>query len=659
MSGDIKIGVYVCHCGRNIAETVKVDKVVEFAKNLPNVVVARDYKYMCSDPGQELIKKDIKEFGLNRIVVAACSPNLHESTFRKACKEAGLNPFLFQMASIRELDSWVSEDVEKATEKAKALVKAAVERVMLHEVLEIQKTKINPNVLIIGGGIAGISASLVLADAGVKVYLVEKEPTIGGHMAKFDKTFPTLDCAACILTPKMTAVKSHPNIELLTYSEVVDVEGYVGNFKVKIKKKPRYVREDLCVGCYDCIEDCLFLEPIYESEFDAGVGKRKPIYIPFPQAVPLVPVIDPNTCVYFKTGKCGNFCRDACERGAIDYNMKEEIVEVEVGTIIVATGFKTFDASRIVQYGYGRYPNVFTSLQIERMLNSAGPTGGEILLSNGEKPKSVAIIHCVGSRDENYNEYCSKVCCMYSMKLAHLIKERTGAEVYNFYIDIRAAGKGYEEFYKKIMSEGVYFIRGRVAEVTDIAKSPEEEGKLIVVAEDTLLGRVRRIPVDMVVLSVGLEPNPDAEKLRSLLKLSCTKEGWFLEKHPKLAPVSTVTDGVFIAGACQGPKDIPETVAQAEASAGEALSLIQKGEIELEPNIAFIDEKKCSGCRVCIAMCPYGAIYFDKEKGVAVVNSALCRGCGTCVAACPSKAAQQYLFRDEQILAEIEGVLSI
>jgi len=657
MDEDVRIGVYICHCGRNIAEKVRIDELADFAKTLPNVAVVRDYKYMCSDPGQGLIVKDIKEKGINRVVVAACSPTLHEHTFRNACKRAGLNPFLFQMANIRELDAWVTESVEEATKKAKALLRAAVNRVALHEELEVGRTKVNPDVIIVGGGIAGISAALVLAEAGIRVYLVEKEATIGGNMAKFDKTFPTLDCAACILTPKMTAVKAHPNIELFTYSEVEQVDGYVGNFRVRIKKKPRYVKEELCIGCYECVEDCLFVEPLFPSEFEMGIGKRKPVHIPFPQAVPLVPVIDPNTCMWLSARKCPQYCREACEPDAIDFNMEEEYVDVEVGTIIVATGYKPFDASRIPQYGFGKYENVYTSLQVERMLNSAGPTGGEVLLANGKKPKSVAIVHCVGSRDENYNRYCSKVCCMYSIKLAHLIKERTGAEVYNFYIDIRAAGKAYEEFYKRAMEEGVYFIRGKVAEVTDIAKSEEEKGKLIVVAEDTLLGRVRRIPVDMVILSVGLEPQEDADRIRNMLKLSCSADGWFLERHPKLAPISTAAEGIFIAGCCQGPKDIPETVAQAEAAAGEALSLIERKEIELEPNVSFIRRERCSGCRICIGMCPYGAISFDEEDKVAVVNPALCRGCGTCVAACPSKAAQQHLFMDEEIYAEIEGVL--
>ncbi|MEO0294894.1 MAG: CoB--CoM heterodisulfide reductase iron-sulfur subunit A family protein [candidate division WOR-3 bacterium] len=656
-NGEIRIGVYICHCGTNIAGKVKIEEVVKYAQNLPNVIVARDYKYMCSDPGQDLIKKDIKELKLNRIVVASCSPHLHEHTFRKAAEEAGLNPFYFQMANIREHVSWVTKDSKEATEKAKAMVRAAVYRVVFHEALEKKKEKINPDVLIIGGGIAGITAALTIADAGKKVYLVEREPSIGGHMAKFDKTFPTLDCASCILTPKMTAVKDHPNIELFTYSEVESVDGYVGNFKVKIRKKPRYVDIEKCVGCYECIKNCVYKEGKFPNEFDEGLSKRKPIYIPFPQAVPLAAIIDPATCIQFLSGKCKKACQEACERGAIDFNMREEIIEVEVGAIIVATGFKIFDPSQIPQYGYGRYPNVYTSLEVERLVNSSGPTGGEIILRDGRTPKSVGIVHCVGSRDKNYNIWCSRVCCMYSLKLAHLIKERTGAEVYNFYIDMRTPGKGYEEFYLKLMEEGVHFIRGKVAEVTDWAITPEEEGKLIIRVEDTLIGVVRRIPVDMVILSVGLTPQPDADEVRRLLNISCSKEGWFLERHPKLAPVSTFTDGVFIAGACQGPKDIPDTVAQAEAAAAEALALIDKSEITLEPNTAFIDEEKCSGCHVCIALCPYSAISFNEEKKIAHINEALCKGCGVCVAACPSKAAQQRLFLDEQIYAEIEGAL--
>jgi heterodisulfide reductase subunit A len=1118
-NGAPKIGVYICHCGINIASKVNVAEAIEFAKTLPFVTVAREYKFMCSDPGQELIEKDIRDGSINRVVVASCSPLMHEATFRRVTAEAGQNPFFFQMANIREHVSWVTADGHNATEKAKALVAAAVRRVACHLPLEKKRVPVHPHVLIVGAGIAGIDAALKIADAGRKVYLVEREPTIGGHMAKFDKCFPTLDCAACILTPKMTQVRAHPNIEMLTYSEVESVEAHdLRNFKVRIRRKARYVHEDICTGCGECANVCPVTLP---SEFDEGLGTRQAIFRPFPQAVPNVftisrrgtppcqaacslhqnaqgyitliaqgkfkealdvilrdnplpsicgricthpctvnctratvdealnipglkrfvtdmfggyqlpqpkadrpervaivgsgpaglmcayelrqrgykPVIyealpvaggmlavgipefrlpravlkdeierlkqtgiemklntpigkaitldqlrkqyaavfvaigahierqlkipgeelpgvwggieflrevnlegpfklgrrvlvigggnsaldaartalrcgsDEVTIVYRRTraempadrkevdeaehegvkvlfltapkailggreeavtslqcqkmrlgapdasgrpapeaipdsefvipcdaiiatigqtpdmrslgeklgldttnwgtfkadeltletnipgafvggdcvtgpdvvvnamyaGKktalsidrylnkqamrvdreregpfrteytvdtsgvtmqkqipmpainlahrrtleevhtgytpelaqaeakrcldCGiccdcRLCATVCEAKAIDYTMKDEIREATVGAIILATGFKIFDSKRIPRYGYGKYPNVYTALEIERMVNASGPTGGEVRLRNGEKPKAVGIIHCVGSRDRNYNAYCSRVCCMYSLKLAHLIKERTHAEVYNFYIDMRTPGKAYEEFYDRILEEGAHFIRGRVAEVTDHAMTPEEEGKLILRAEDTLIGVVRRVPVDMVVLSVGLEPQADATEMRRKFFISCGSGGFFLERHPKLAPVSTFTDGIFLAGACQGPKDVQDSVAQAGAAAAEALVLIDKGYVELEPNTAYIQEEACSGCKTCIPLCPFSAISFNTEKGAAVINEALCKGCGTCVAACPSGAAQQNLFSDEQIYQEIEGVLS-
>lgn len=654
-----RIGVYVCDCGFNIAGVVNVPELVEHARGLKGVAVAREYKYMCSSPGQEMIQKDVKELGVNRIVVAACSPHLHEATFRKAAEAAGANPFLVHMVNIREQVSWVTKDPARATEKAKALVAAGVARVARHSPLQRREVPVRNEILILGGGIAGIQAALTAADAGRRVYLVEREPSIGGHMAKFDKTFPTLDCAACILTPKMTAVKNHPNITLLSYSEVAAVDGYVGNFKVTVKRKPRYVDEAKCVGCYECIEQCVYKEPRFSSEFELGLGKRKPIYMLFPQAVPLVAVIDPETCIEFKTGHCKKTCVVACgDRNAIDFGQKEQTVELDVGTIIVATGFHIFDAARMTNYGYGKYPGVYNALEVERLAASNGPTGGEVLLRDGRKPASVGIIHCVGSRDEHYNTYCSKVCCMYSLKMAHLIKERTGAEVHNFYIDMRTPGKGYEEFYQRLLSEEVHFVRGKVAQVTDMAESPSEEGKLVIVAEDTLLGVVRRVPVDMVVLGVALEPQRDKEEVRRMLNMSCSAEGFFLERHPKLAPVATMSDGIYIAGACQGPKDIPETVAQAEAAAAEAIALTSKGSITLEPNLAYIEEELCSGCQICIPLCPYNAIELDRERMVVRISDVLCKGCGVCVAACPSGAAHQRMFEDDQILEEVEGVLS-
>ena len=655
----VRIGVYTCHCGANIAATVDVKALAAFAAALPNVAVSRDYKYMCSDPGQDLIRQDIRDHGLNRVVVASCSPHLHEHTFRTALRVGGLNPYYFHMVNIREQASWVHSNKEQATRKAKDLVRAAVGRVAFHEPLERGRAAIQPDVLVVGGGIAGIHAGLTLANAGKRVYLVEREPTIGGHMAKFDKTFPTLDCAACILTPKMSAVRNHPNITLWTYSEVTKVEGYVGNYKVTVQRRPRYIDEDLCVGCLECLEACVYKQAKVTDEFNLGLSKRRPIYIPFPQAVPQVPVIDRETCIQFQSGKCKKTCIEACgERHAINFSEEAHIEEIEVGTVILATGFQTFDAQRVPAYGYGKYPNVFTALEVERLVNASGPTGGEVVLRDGRQPKTVGIVHCVGSRDENTHRWCSRVCCMYSLKLAHLIKEHTGAEVFNFYIDMRTPGKGFEEFYQKLLAERVHFIRGRVAEVTDWVYDPSEEGKLVIRVEDTLAGYVRRIPVDMVVLATGLEPRADAPEVRRLFNISCASEGFFLERHPKLAPVNTFTDGIFLAGCCQGPKDIPDTVAQAGAAAAEALALIDAGYVETEPNTAHVVEAVCCGCRTCNSMCPYHAISFVSETHKSHINEVLCKGCGACVAACPSGAIRQNLFEDEEIYAEIEGILS-
>ena len=662
-----KIGVYVCHCGSNIAGVVDCEKVIEFARGLDSVVVARDYKYMCSDPGQNLIKEDIKEHGLNRVVVASCSPRMHEPTFRRACQDVGLNQYLFEMANIREHCSWVHEDKAMATEKAKALVSAAVRRVYHHEPLETKEVPVSPNVLVVGGGVAGIQAALEVADSGHQVYLVEKDPSIGGHMAMFDKTFPTLDCAACILTPKMTTVGQHPFIQLMTYSEVEDVSGYVGNFKVKIRQKARYIDEDKCTGCGRCPELC---PTNVLSEFDCGLGKRKAIYIPFPYAVPNKAVVDPENCRHLKGLKEDkDVCRlcqtgiekkgiPGCEAEAIDFEQKDEIIEVEVGNIIVATGFQQFDPSVIYQYGYGRYDNVLTGLQFERMSNASGPTSGEVLLADGRKPESIAILHCVGSRDENYRKYCSRVCCMYSLKYSHLLREKVPeAAVYQLYIDMRCAGSGYEEFYERLQEEGVNFVRGRAGEITDIAETSEEEGKLIVICEDTLVRRKRRIPFDMVILSCALEPRVDAEQIARTFSLSRKADGFFLEKHPKLDPVATMTDGIFIAGCCQSPKDIPDTVAQASAAAARALAMISKGKVEVEAAIAVVDEEHCAGCKICIDLCPYKAISFDEEKKVSRINEAVCKGCGVCAAACPSGAITGRHFTTEQIMSEIEGVM--
>ena len=1131
MNNNEKVGIYICHCGVNIAQTVRVDEIAERMRTKPNVEVSTTYKFMCSDPGQQMIQNDIKEKGLTRVIVAACSPHMHELTFRNACERAGLNRYLFQMANIREQCAWVHDDIDKATTKALALVNAAYKRVLHQIPLKAEKSKINPNTLIIGGGIAGIQAALEIADSGNKVYLVEKESTIGGQMAKFDKTFPTLDCAACILTPKMVSVSHRKNIELMTLSEVEKVSGYVGNFTVRIRKKARYVNSK-CTSCGECTKVCPVKVPNWFDEFkqmrtaihkafpqalpntyvidrqerppciescpirqeaagyialirnrrfheaaqlihkrnplaficgricyhpcesecnrghvdkplaiqqlkrfaldwelkhygkfvppkievkreekvavvgsgpagltcahdlalkgfqvtvfeqhsipggmlavgipeyrlpkhflameinylkDLGIqfktntkigtditidelfsdgysaifiaigahksikldipgedadgvisgieflrkvnigigidigknvavigggntaidaartalrlgarkvtilyrrtkfempaseeeiedaeaegihiayltapveilkengkvkalkcirmtlgepdssGRRRPIPIPNSEhilefdkvivAISQTPdlqglqmnntfittkwgtlqtnletletnvkgvfaggdvVLGPSTVIasmgqgrraaesiekylnneplqnytthmvklevlrgesfrphsyaptYKETPKierervskleptarkntfeevelgfteeqavreasrclnCGvcvecHECQRVCEPNAVDYSMKDEIIDVNVGQIIVATGYDILDASKLFPYGYGRLKNVYSALEFERMLSSTGQTGGKILLDNGKEPRAVAIIHCVGSRDSNFNKYCSRVCCMYAMKFAHLIKDRTNAEVYQFYIDMRAYGKGYEEFYSRILNEGVNVIRGKVAEVVE-RKSKDGDTFLAVKCEDTLIGKFREIPVDMVILCNAIEPNKAAEKIAKLLSLSKSPDGFFLERHPKLDPFSTISDGIYIAGCAQGPKDIPDTVAQASAAAGRALSMISKGEVEIDPIRAFIDEKYCSGCRICNNLCPYNAIEFDETKKVSIVNETLCKGCGTCVAACPASAITGMGFSDNQIYAELEGILEI
>jgi heterodisulfide reductase subunit A len=650
-----RVGVYVCHCGSNIAGVVDVVDVTRWAANLPNVIIARDYKFMCSSLGQELIQKDIQEMGLDRVVVASCSPHLHEATFRNACARAGLNPYLFEMANIREQDAWVTSDKSEATKKAKALVAAAVSRVAYQESLEALLVPIDSNVLVVGGGIAGIQAALEIADSGNHVYLVEREPSIGGHMAQFDKTFPTLDCSACILTPKMVSVGNHKNITLLTWSEVETVEGYVGNFTVTIRKKARYVDESLCTGCGVCQEKCP--KKVIDEVFEAGLGYRKAIYTPFPQAVPNYPVIDRENCTYYLKGTC-KACEKFCATGAIRFDQKDEIITVKVGNIILATGYDLFDARRVSNYGYGRLPNVFTSLEFERMSNAAGPTSGNIVLRDGKTtPKSVGIIHCVGSRDKNFNNYCSVICCMQGLKFAHLVHEKTGATVYNFYIDMRTAYKAYDEFYQHVLEEGTLFVRGKVAEVTDAARYEREKGKLTIQVEDTLAGKQRRIPVDMVILSAGLQARADSKEVAKKFGISCSADQWFIEKHPKLDPVATMTDGVFIAGTCQGPKDIPASVAQGAAAAARVLSLIGQQEIQIEATTAIVDEENCVGCQQCIAACPYQAIVYLEDTGKAHVNEALCKGCGTCTGTCLPKCISLKHFTDEQLVAEMIGAM--
>lgn len=653
MSGEeIRIGVYVCHCGLNIAGSVDCKEVAEFASTLPHVVLARDYRYTCSDQGQELIKSDIREYRLNRVVVASCSPRLHEPTFRKACEEAGLNKYLFEMANIREQCSWVHlHDRRAATEKAKDLVKMAVAKATLLKPASDIEVPVIRKALVIGGGVAGIQAALDLADTGYKVYLVEREPSIGGMMARLDKTFPTMDCSICILAPKMSDVGRHLNIELLTNSEVVDVKGYIGNFRAKVLKKPRYVKKD-CSACGECSKVCPMTAP---NEFDAGLALRHAIYTPFAQAVPSTYMIDMNLCLNKDGVIVCDKCVKACERQAIDFTMKPEIIELEVGTIIVATGADVFDPSTLPQYGYGKYPNVITSLEFERLINAGGPSGGRLIRPSDMKvPRHVAFIQCVGSRSNKTGRtYCSNVCCMNTIKDSLLIKEHwPETEIYVFYVDIRAYGKGFEDLYKRAKKEGVMFIRGLPAEMIEDKKTRN----LWLIGENTLLKEPYKMEFDMVILSVGLEPRKDSEVIQRLLTLSRTQDGFFMEAHPKLRPVDAATGGIFFAGCAESPKDIKDSVTQASAAAARAGILMAKGKVTVEAITPILNVEKCKACGLCVRVCPYNAITLNKElKRVEIVEAA-CGGCGTCAAECPSDALTQKHFTDEQIIAQIDAV---
>ena len=649
---ETRIGVYVCHSGLNIAGSVDCEDVAKFAATLPGVVLAKDNRYTCSDQGQEIIKNDIREQKLNRVVVASCSPRLHEPTFRKACEEAGLNKYLFEMANIREHCSWVHlHDRVAATEKAKDLVSMAVAKVALLQPSEEIEVPITRKALIIGGGVAGIQAALDLADTGYKAYLVEKEPSIGGMMARIDKTFPTMDCSICILAPKMSDAGHHSGIELLSNSEVLEVKGYIGNFRVKVLKKPRYVKKD-CSACGECSKVCPVIAP---NEFDAGLAVRHAIYTPFAQAVPSTYIIDMNKCLNKDGVIVCDKCLKACEREAISFEIKPETLELDVGTIIVATGADTFDPTTIQRYKYGKYPNVITSLEFERLINAGGPSGGHLIRpSDMQIPASVAFVQCVGSRsDKDGRLYCSNVCCMNTIKDSLLIKEHwPETEVYVFYVDIRAYGKGFEDLYRRAKREGVKFVRGLPAEVVEDKKT----NSLWLVGENTLQKELYKANVDMVVLSVGLEPRKDSEMIQRLLTLSRTQDGFFMEAHPKLRPVDAATGGIFFAGCAEAPKDIKDSVTQASAAAARAGILMAKGRVTVEAITPLFYAEKCKTCGLCTKVCPYNALTLNKDLKRVEVIEAACGGCGTCSAECPFGALTQNHFTDAQILAQIDAV---
>ncbi len=659
-----RIGVFICHCGTNIAGTVDIAEVMAAAQKMPQVVFVDDNKYTCSEPGQAGIRDAIIANRLNRVVIGSCSPRMHEMTFRRTVAAAGLNPYLLEVANLREHCSWVhSGDSRGATAKAIELVRMAVAKVSRAEALSPKQIGLTKRALVIGGGVAGIQAALDIADAGYEVILLEREPSIGGHMAQLDKTFPTLDCSACILTPKMVDAAQHPKITLLTYAEVQKVNGFVGNFEVEILQKAKKVDHSKCTGCGTCWQKCPEKLP---SEFDLGLGQRTAIYVPFAQAVPPKPVIDTEHCRYMQylefmeQGKEGKkppqcrICEKLCPTGAIDWEQQDQVSTEEFGAIVVATGYQAFDAAVYGEYGAGRYPDVISGLQLERLMNASGPTGGEVLRpSDGKHPKNVVFLSCVGSRDEQKGRrYCSKVCCMYMAKHAIMLKEHDPEiQSYIFYIDIRAGGKDYEEFALRAQQEyGALYLRGRISKIYP------QDGKLIVCGEDSLIGRPVEIAADLVVLATGMIPSAGAAELARTLNISYDSNHFFIEAHPKLRPVETLTDGVFLAGSCIGPRDIPECVAQGSAAAAKVVALFSQDTLSSDPMTATIDAMRCIGCLLCVEACPFNAI--DSQitrdgRTVAVVNESLCKGCGLCVATCRPGAANLHGFTQQQLLAEV------
>jgi heterodisulfide reductase subunit A len=655
-----RTGIFICHCGSNIASVVDVEQVAQAAAQLPGVVFAATNKYACSISGQEMMKQAIVEHGLDRLVIASCTPRMHENTFRKMLAKTSVNPYMLEIANIREQCSWVHKDKEKATAKAIDLVRMAVAKVLKNQPLFTSAIPVHKKCLVVGGGIAGIQAALDIAEAGYEVTLVEREPSLGGKMVMLDKTFPTLDCSACISTPKMAEAGAHPHIKLMTSCEISAVTGYIGNFQVTVRQRPRYVDHDICTGCGLCEEKC---PTKLKSAFDQGLGKRKAIYKLFPQAVPAKPVIDAEHCKKLTEGKCG-VCAKLCPLGCINYEDQESFITDTFGAIVLATGYELIEWGRhYPEYGGGQYADVISGLQFERLVNASGPTEGHIRRpSDGAEPKSVVIVKCVGSRDPaKARGYCSRACCMYAAKHAHQILEKIeGAQVYVFYIDVRTAGKAYEEFYDKTREDGALYIRGRVSKIY------EEGGKLICKGEDTLIGRPVTVEADLVVLETAMEPAAGSAQNAALAGVSADKDGWLTEAHPKLRPVETQTAGVFLCGTAQGPKDIPDTVAQASAAAAKVLGLLAKDELETSPMISAVDTEKCCGCGFCEQVCPVKAISLVEipsryqgqrvTRTVAQVNSGLCSGCGACGPACRTGCIDLLGFTNKQILEEVDAL---
>jgi heterodisulfide reductase subunit A len=670
-----RIGVYVCHCGINIAATVDSEAVAEYAATLPHVVVARDYMYMCSDPGQEMIQQDVRDYGLNRVVVASCSPRMHETTFRTVIEEVGVNPYYFEMANIREQVSWVHTDRTVATQKAREVIAGVVAKAALLEPLEERQVGVTPAALVIGGGIAGLEAALDIADAGYQCYLVERQPSLGGRMAQLNRTFPRMEDAGALIVSEMERALAHPNVEVLAYSEVVDVEGYIGNFEVTVRRKPRFVDAEKCTACGKCAEACVLSGQVAD-EFQMSLGRRAAIYRLYPEALPSTYTVDPAHCLRLKDSSQSEAaptppeaghrvsgpacfeanppCALACPENAVDFSQHEEELTLKVGALIVATGYDPFNPEREPEFGYGRYPGVLSALEFERLAAANGPTGGRIVIPGTDKqPEHVVFIHCVGSRDKQLgNAYCSRVCCMYTAKQANVVLDQLpDARVTVFYMDVRAFTKGGEEFYDRARARGVRYRRGNPSEIY------RRGDKLVVRSEDTLLRKTIEVEADLVVLAVGLEPGSGGDQMSKLLKLSCTGDNFLAEAHPKLRPVDTTSDGVFLAGTCQGPKDIPDTVAQAKAAASSALIPLSMGRAKVEAIVSSVNRDLCVGCGLCEPQCPYSALSMHPWRGIMTINEVLCKGCGACSVACPSKAITLGHFTQKQTLAMLDAML--
>ncbi|RJS82014.1 CoB--CoM heterodisulfide reductase iron-sulfur subunit A family protein, partial [Candidatus Bathyarchaeota archaeon] len=636
-----RIGIFVCECGGNIGDVIDVKAVVDAVKNWENVVIAKQNKYLCSKPAQEMILEAIKKNNLDRVIVASCTPRMHLTTFQSVLERAGLNPYMLEFVNIREQSSWVHgpHASAEATKKAISLIRGGYERSKLLEPLETISEKGSREILIIGGGIAGITAALQLGYSGYKVHLVERRPSIGGNMAKLTKVFPTLDCAQCILTPRMAEVGRNPNVNLLTYAEVQEVSGRPGNYYVKVFMKPRGVDVEKCRSCGVCAKVCPVTVP---DEFNEGLSQRKAAYIEFPQAVPSAYVIDFDAC-----NKCGK-CEQLCPAKAININDTGKTVELHVGAIILATGYQLYDARRLDIYGYGVYKDVITMMDLERLTSATGPTGGYIKRADGSDVRKMAIVLCAGSRDKNHIPYCSRICCMYSLKQAFVLKKMLGIDVTIYYIDIRATGKGYEELYWRDQEAGVVFIKGKVAEVY----KNSENGKLVVLA-DTLTGETREDEYDMVALAIPMVPPAGLKELADKMKVAIGEDGFITEKHPKLDPVDSLVTGIFACGCTLSPKDVRDTVSDALGAAAKAALFLKSEYVTTSPEKAFVIADLCNGCEACVQVCPVNAI--SMVEGKAKIDPFQCTGCGACIPVCPQEAIDFKNATTKQILATLKG----